>query len=224
MNRLINEAVELLDGQGFEYAICGGMAIDLFLGYESRRHGDLDILAFWNDRISIILYMQSVGYQVYEMLGGGLAHQITDINNQKYKKNNIFCTSPDCELVGITPTNEQDIYIIDFFPIGQTKLNFIELLFNHKDENYILYARNKEIKREIDKAILVKDGISFLSPELLLLYKSTDTEREGYQHDFELAISKMDHEQKEWFNKALKYMNPNGHKWLLSKITSQNGA
>lgn len=54
-----------------------------------------------------------------------------------------------------------------------------------------------------------------MAPELLLLYKSTDIEREGYQQDFELAYSKMNNEQKEWLNNALKVMNPNGHKWLL---------
>lgn len=214
MNNLLKEATELLNGQNFEYAICGGLAIDIFLGYESRTHGDIDLLAYWNDRNSIISYMQSIGFNVYEMLGGGMAHHITDINKQKHEKRNIFCSTPDCELVKLTPTDESDIYIVDFLHIGQSKLNFIELLFNDKDENCFLYARNKEIKRELDKAILTENGLSYLAPELLLLYKSTDTEREGYQQDFELAYSKMNNEQKEWLNNSLKAMNPNGHKWL----------
>lgn len=215
MNHLLKEAVDLLNGQRFEYAICGGLAIDIFLGYESRKHGDIDLHAFCNDRNSIILYMQSNDFNVYEMLGEGRAHHITDINNQIYKKRNIFCSTPDCELVKLIPTDEIDIYIIDFFHIGQSKLNFIEFLFNDKDENYFLYARNKEIKRELSKAILSENGLSYLAPELLLLYKSTDTEREGYQQDFKLLYSKMNNEQKEWFNNSLKTMYPNGHKWLL---------
>ena len=214
MNLLLKEAVELLDGQNFEYAICGGFAVDLFLGYESRKHGDIDILAYWNDRNAIILYMQSKGYEVYEMLGGGKAHHITDINVQKYEKRNIFCMMKDCELVHLYPTDEQEIYDIEFIHIGQTKLNFIEFLFNHKDETYFLYARNKEIKRELNKAILYENGTRYLAPELLLLYKSTDTERDGYQQDFELSISKMSQEQKQWLNSSLKIMNPDGHKWL----------
>ena len=99
MNKILKEAIELLKGQSFEYAICGGLAIDIFLGYESRKHGDIDLLAYWNDRNSIILYMQSIGFNVYEMLGGGMAHHITDINKQEYRKRNIFCSTPDCELV-----------------------------------------------------------------------------------------------------------------------------
>jgi hypothetical protein len=215
MNKLIDEAVQLLKGQNFEFAICGGFAIDLFLGYESRKHGDIDVMAYWNDRNSIILYMQSKGYHVYEMLGGGLAHHITDINNQLYKKRNIFCSTNDCELVELTPTDETDIYKIDFFHIGQTNLNFIEFLFNNKDEKSFLYARNHNIKRELNKAILHHNETSYLAPELLLLYKSTDAEREGYQQDFELAFSKMNDYQKEWLNNSLRIMYPNGHIWIL---------
>jgi hypothetical protein len=215
LNKLLEEAVELLKGQNFEYAICGGLAIDLFLGYESRNHGDIDILAYWNDRNSIILYIQSKGYHVYEMLGGGLAHHITDINNQQCKKRNIFCSTNDCELVHLTPTDEKDIYIIEFFHIGQSKLNFIEFLFNDKDEKSFLYARNKDIKRALNKAILHNDDISYLAPELLLLYKSTDVEREGYQQDFDLTYSKMSDEQKDWLRNSLKIMYPDGHKWML---------
>lgn len=215
MSKLLEEAVKLLNGQNFEYAICGGFAIDLFLGYESRKHGDIDILAYWKERNTIILYMQSLGYKVYEMLGGGLAHHITNIDYQKNMKQNIFCLTKDCELVEITPTDETDIYVIDFFHVGQTKLNFVEFLFNDKDENDFLYARNKAIKRELRKVILYKNDIPYLAPELLLLYKSTDTEREGYQQDFDLAFLKMKEEQKDWLNNSLKIMYPDGHKWLL---------
>ncbi len=215
MNTLLEKAVKLLKGQNFEYAICGGFAIDLFLGYESRKHGDIDILAYWKDRNSIILYMQSMGYKVYEMLGGGLAHHITDINVQEYKKRNIFCVTNDCELVKITPTDETEINSIEFFHIGQTKLNFVEILFNNKDETDFLYARNTEVKRKLSKAILHNNDIPYLAPELLLLYKSTDTEREGYQQDFDLAFCRMNEEQKDWLNNSLKIMYPDGHKWLL---------
>ena len=51
------------------------------------------------------------------------------------------------------------------------------------------------------------------APEICLLYKSTDTAREGYQQDYELAEKRMNEEQRNWFNQALMIMNPNGHKW-----------
>ena len=215
MNMLIKQANDILSGKNFEYAFCGGLAIDLFLGYNSRRHSDIDISVYWKDRSTIILYMQSLGFKIYEMLGEGKAHQVTDVNNQFYKKRNIFCCTDDCELVSFIKTNEEGIVLIDFKHIGQTKLNFIEFLFNDKTDKDFLYARNHKIKQALNSAVLCKNGIPYLSPEMCLLYKSTDTERAGYQSDYDAAISKMSKVQKEWFYQALQIMFPEGHKWGL---------
>ena len=66
----------------------------------------------------------------------------------------------------------------------------------------------------MDRAVLFSDGIPYLAPELILLYKSTDIERDGYQQDFELAYWKMDAAQKAWLRKALRQEYPEGHQWL----------
>ena len=214
MNQLIIEANDLLKNGGFEYAFCGGQAVDLFLGYESRTHGDIDICAFWNDRDKIILYMQSRGFQVYEMLGGGRAHRITDVSNQMYAKRNIFCFKEGCPLVKLYPLDEDDCCWMEFFHVGQTELDFIEFLFNDRSDANFEYARDREIERELDKALLSADGVPYMSPELCLLYKSTDTEREGYQQDFELAYEAMNDEQRDWLKNVLIKLYPQGHKWI----------
>lgn len=215
MNPLVKQANELLQGQPFEYAVCGGLAIDMFLGYESRRHGDIDILAFYPDRDKIIKYMQSMGYEVYEMLGGGKCHHITDTENQVVAKNNIFCTKGNCELVHLYPTSEKDVYFMDFEHIGLTSLNYVEFLFDEKSDTEFLYRRNHNIRLALDKAILFADGIPFLAPEVCLLYKSTDVQREGYQQDYEKATEKMSEEQRLWLNTSLIAMYPDGHKWIV---------
>lgn len=215
MNHLVYEANDILVNQSFEYAFGGGFAIDLFLGYESRKHGDIDISAYWSERDNIIKYMQSLGYEVYEMLGGGKCHHITNIDLQFKAKRNIFCCKDDCELVKLYETDEEDIYYIEFYHIGQTKLNFIEFLFNEKSDSDFIYARNSEIKRNLKDAILYSESIPYLAPEICLLYKSTDIEREGYQQDYDLAIKAMNAEQIAWFNHALALANPDGHKWMV---------
>lgn len=221
INRLIEQANELLTGGCFEYAFCGGCAVDLFLGYESRKHSDIDILAFWAERDLIILYMQSIGFITYEMLGGGKAHHITDIQQQRKEKRNIFCFKKDCELLNLSGTDEKDIYEISFKQVGQTKLNFIEFLFNDKEEDVFLYARNHDVKRNLRDAILHHQGIPYLAPEICLLYKSTDIEREGYQQDYEKAISVMDKDQTNWFDNAMQVLYPNGHRWNMKHIIEE---
>ncbi|MDD4295572.1 MAG: DUF4111 domain-containing protein [Ruminiclostridium sp.] len=213
-HRLITEANELLKLGGFEYALCGGYAIELFLNRTIRKHGDIDVSAYWQDRDKIILYMQSSGWEVYEMCGGGIAHHITDVNIQIKTKRNIFCFKEGCSLVKLSPQGETDMYYLDFDHSGQTKLDFIEFLFNSRNAESFIYARNENIMLPITKAILTQNGIPYLAPELILLYKSTDTEREGYQLDYDSAMVKMSAEQKDWLQTALKVINPSGHKWL----------
>lgn len=212
---LVTEAKKLLYGKGFKYSICGGYSIELFCDKPLRGHGDIDIAAFWCDRDEIILYMQSLGWMVYEMCGGGLAHHIKDISNQKKLKRNIFCFTEACELINLTPTGEPDMVRLDFNHGGQTKLNFIEFLFNDEKDGNFLYARNHDVSSPMDHAILHKNHIPYLAPEIVLLYKSTDTERKGYQLDYDLAMELMAPEQKEWLMAALKTMNPAGHKWIM---------
>ena len=211
---LMSQTNELLKAGGFEYAVGGGQAIDLFLGYESRTHGDIDIIAFWKDRDMIIQFMQSQGFYVYEMLGGGRAHRITDLSKQMYLKRNICCFREGCPLVKVYPLDADGCGRFEFFHVGQTELDFVEFLFNDKSETHFEYARNREIKRELGKAILFSGGVPYLCPEMCLLYKSTYTEREGYRQDFELACGAMNAEQRDWLEDALFKQNPQGHKWL----------
>ena len=214
VNHLILECNNLLKDGGFDYAFCGGYAIELFIGKAVRKHGDIDISAYWDERDKIILNMQSLGWRVYELCGGGKVHYITDVANQIKAKRNIFCMTSDCEIVSLTPIDEPDMFIVDFDPKGQDKLTFIEFLFNNKDNDCFLYARNHDISLPLSQAILTRNGVKYLAPEMVLLYKSTDTEREGYQLDYDMAMQAMSVKQKNWFAFALEAMNPDGHKWL----------
>ncbi|MFW6016158.1 MAG: hypothetical protein ACOCRK_06940 [bacterium] len=73
------------------------------------------------------------------------------------------------------------------------------------------------------KAILEKDGIEFLAPEIVLLYKSifvksnynfTKEVINNYKHDFKVVYPLMDIEQKRWLESALQKEYSKGHLWL----------
>ena len=86
MNKLVTEAHELLKNGGFEYAFCGGQALDLFLGYESRVHGDIDICAFCN-----ILYIFEWSIRI---------HTKSEPHVRRHKKDCVSacCLSLSCHL------------------------------------------------------------------------------------------------------------------------------
>ena len=214
MNPLLIECNDLLKDGGFDYTFCGGFAIELFLDKTVRNHRDIDISAFWNERDKIILFMQSHGWSVYELCGGGKAHHITDVANQIKAKRNIFCMTNDCKIVSFTTTDDPDMFIVNFDHKGQDKLTFIEFLFNNTDNDRFLYARNHDVSLPLSQAILTRHGIKYLAPEMVLLYKSTDTEHEGYQIDYDLATRAMSIERMNWLKNALETMNPDGHIWL----------
>lgn len=214
MNALIGEAFRLLTGQGFEYAICGGFALELFLNTTIRKHGDIDICAYWKDRSTIVTWMQSQGWKVYEMCGGGVVHHLTGSAVPGEDKRNILCTKGECELVSFTPRGEENMYDHTFTLCGQSSFNFVEFLFNDRAGDEFIYARNPEIRRDLSHAILARDGIPYVAPEIVLLYKSAHIQREGYQLDFDTTAPRLSTGQKTWLNHALARQYPQGHAWL----------
>lgn len=213
MNDLIYNTQKLLDNQGFDYAFCGGYGIELFLDKSIREHKDIDISASWNDRDKIIDFFLNLGWNIYELCGNSLVHKITDINHQLKIKRNIFCSKNDCDLYRLEKTNEENIFYLEFFNKNLEELNFIEFLFNRIDNLNFYYSRNKDVFLPLEKAILYNDDIPYLAPELILLYKSTDINKFGYQLDFDSAMLKMSSHQKEWLNKTLLFLY-NKHKWI----------
>ncbi|MCL2508438.1 MAG: hypothetical protein FWF05_04610 [Oscillospiraceae bacterium] len=198
---------------GVDYAVCGGYAIDLFLGQKTRPHKDLDVAVYREDRDAIVQRMLNDGWDMYEPCGCAFLHKIGGVETQKRIKSNIWCVRPDNAHYKFT-AHEKDMFAVEFDGSEQTDLDFIELLFNDRRDGEFLYAKNKDIKMKLDSAVIKVKEIPYLTPELVLLYKSTMSESPDYQLDFENASMKMNEEQRAWLNGALIRMFPRGHKWI----------
>lgn len=212
---LIAQFNDFMKNIGVEYAICGGHAIDLFIGKKTRPHKDLDAAVFWEDRDKIVQYMLIEGWDIYEPCGSEYLHKIADVPNQKRVKSNIWCVKPGNSHYKFTE-HEKDMFTVDFDNAEQVELDYIEFLFSVRKSRDFLYARNHDIKMDIVKAIMKIDDIPCLAPEIVLLYKSTAAEEPDYQLDFDNASMKMNGERSEWLKKSLSVMFPDGHKWLES--------
>lgn len=202
-----------------DYAICGGGAIDLFIGQKTRPHKDLDVSAYWENREKIVQYMLNDGWNIYEPCEYQYLHKISSIEEQKCVKSNIWCikyNNPHYEFV----ERGKDMFMVNFDGSEQTKLDFVEFLFNNRDRDHFIYERNHSIKREINKAIMKRDDILYLAPELVLLYKSTASSNLDYQLDFDNTLPNMNENQITWLKNALVYIFPVGHEWP-KKIQNQ---
>ena len=200
---------------GLDYALCGGHAIDLFLGRKTRPHKDLDVVTYWEDRDRIVHYMLNQGWDVFEPCGTEYLHKINNVSDQIRNRANIWCVKPSNQHYKFTE-HEKDMYAVDFDNSEQTELDYVEFLFNTQNDGHFLYARNHDIKLAYDKAILKIKDIPCLAPEMVLLYKSTAADDADYQLDFDNASSEMSEEQLVWLKKSLSTMFPQGHKWLGS--------
>ena len=214
MNQLILECNDLLKDRGFDFAFCGGHALDIHLGYTTRTHGDIDLSAYWEDRNKIISFMQSQDWIVYEAMGGGKIHLITDTDDQKLIKLNIFCVKEGCSFFHMELI-EDDIYKCDIDHVEQKNLDYIEFLFNKRTADEFIYSRNNEVRQRLDKAILRKNDLTYFAPELVLLYKSTDLVREENKQDFDLISPLLLDDSRQWLKNALTTAFPDGHEWIV---------
>ena len=213
MTDLIIQCNDLLKGRGFAYAFCGGHALDIYLGRTTRPHGDIDISAWWEDRDAIIAFMWSQGWSAYEGSGNGTVHLIDDLSEQMYIHPNLFFVRDGCSFFHIEH-KENQIFKCEIDHVEQKNLDFIEFLFNQCSSTEFIYRRNHAIRRSLDKAVLHRDNIPYLSPALVLLYKSTDLTRKENRLDFDMALPSLCRESKEWLENALTTAFPDGHDWI----------
>jgi len=207
MHQLIIECDGLLKDQGFDYAFCGGHALDIHIGRVTRLHGDIDLSVWWEDRERIITFMQAQSWTVYEAMGGGMIRLLTGASEPE--RRNLFCVRDDCPFFHVKPLGE-DIYHLRFRHTEQKYLNYIEFLFNMRSGTEFIYGHNETIHLALSRAILRRDGIAYFAPELALLYKSADLKRKENRRDFDAALPHLSSEGRLWLKSVL----PEGHKWI----------
>ena len=204
---------QFMAGMGVDYAICGGHAIDLFLGRKTRPHKDADVAVFWEDRDNIVRQMLDGGWELYEPCGAEGLHKITNVGEQRGIKANIWCVQRGNSHYQFTALGK-DMYAVTGDDSEQTELDYIEVLFNTRRDGKFLFARNHDIKMSLTDAVALAEGIPYLAPELVLLYKSSAADVPAYQLDFENAVPRLTAEQASWLKNALMILYPGGHPWL----------
>jgi len=214
MNLLLKNTADLVKDAPFPWAVCGGFALELFLGKELRPHGDIDLCVFEKNRDNILSYMLQKGWDVYEFRGYGRLRPL-DVSSQSETGRNLMCLGKGCDLVKFYPCEEKTLVYYKFFHTGIQRLNYLEFLFNHANDTHFIFDRERNLTRKLSKAILHRDGIPYLSPEIVLLYKASQAENADYQLDFEQAYPMLSDEQREWFLKGLRALYPDGHRWEI---------
>jgi hypothetical protein len=171
------------------WAVCGGWAIDLFLGEEARSHKDVDVSVLYRDQRALRKYMRARGWS------GEIAHdgKLTlweDGEWLELPRNTIWWKHPSYQP------------------------DFVETLFDCVDGTRYVFRPDRCITRPIEKAFLVsRDGIPYLAPEIALLYKSRHADHEHNTDDFRRSIPHLSLEQSTWLEAGIRKTMPD-HFWL----------
>ena len=166
---------EILTANDIPWAVAGGWALDLFLGRQTREHADLD-LAIW----------RSDQHKLRAALTPDWALEVADNDTLRPWSADEWLSLP--------------VHEIHARPVGGAQ-PALEFLLNERDEGAWIYRRDPVIRRDLDRAILVRDTIPFLAPEIVLLYKSRRP-RPTDEADFEVVLPALTMEQRDWLRRT----------------------
>ena len=156
--------------------IAGGWALDLYLGTQSRAHGDLDIGVLRRDITTVLAALSS--WEIVAAKDGALAPL----------------------RVGETPHSA--VHSFWCRPVGTT-LWTLELMLDECVEGAWSYRREPSIQRPFSAMIQRSpSGIPYLAPEIQLLYKARSA-RARDQADFELVGPRLGTPARTWLVDSL---------------------
>ncbi|MCD8861458.1 hypothetical protein K2V64_06360 [Mammaliicoccus sciuri] len=178
------EKLNLLMGNfNKHWFIAGGWALDLYIGRKTRHHEDIEIGIFRKDQLYLKNYFD--GWKFKKV-----------VNGQFYEWGDEFLELPIHE-----------IYIVN-----EETDEHIEILLNEFNNNEWIYRRDLRISKSLNTTYSYTElGIPYLNPEIVLLFKTSQT-REKDNQDFEFVINQLDDKKRAWLSKNLKLTNPN-HQW-----------
>lgn len=236
------QLTHLFSGAKFTWGVCGGIAIDFFVDKHTRDHKDIDLFSFFENRNDVIDFMLLKGWRVFEACGGGIQHELTKPGSQGIRLN-LYCIKPSCNEYSFTTCstkdlevsryrkddltikNLEDLYRIDsnmgyivHYEKTQTKLDYIEFLFSDRNTKTLRYADNLEAEIAWNNAILSRNGILYMCPEVVLLYKIGIVERLKKSQD--KAYRTYEEECRIDFTSVLHLMNERQRKWLNDVLIS----
>lgn len=183
-NNPVLKVAEWMGTYNRPWGVAGGWAIDLFIGHVTRDHSDIEIAIFREDQRN----MKSI---------------LNDWFFQKVVKG---------ELVD-WGTETLELPIHELHGVQEANGNRLEVLLNECEDGQWIFRREPTITFPSSSLFLAsKDGIPFLNPVIVLLYKSKNTREKDYA-DFLAVKELIDKKDKVWLCDALEIHVP-GHAWI----------
>ena len=171
------------------WAVAAGWAIDLFVGGEPREHEDLENAVARDSFPAICRALPEL-----EWFGAG------GIDGVEEK---------------IWPIDEapEELYQTWGWD-AQAECWRLDVFREPWEGETWVCRRDPAIRRPVADAIeSTADGIPYLAPEIVLLFKAKHAQRERDQHDLARALPRLDGARRRWLADAVRLVHP-GHDWI----------
>jgi hypothetical protein len=142
-------------------------------------------------------------------------------NDDILKLNGVWAVKPDSSLLKIEPRlGVSNCFNYEILNSKQQRFDFFEIIFNKQNDGHFVIdsftSQNRNITRELDKAILHSNKIPYLAPEIILFiishpaYLKSDYHREKNIIDFNSTVPFLSKDSKDWLINALEMAYPEG--------------
>lgn len=185
----VEEVAELMSDLHVPWWIAGGWAIDLFLGHQTRAHGDTDVLIRRDDQLEVQKYL--AGWDLYKTQQPGLKPWMTG-EFQSRPFDDIWCRR--------TPESPWAF----------------QLMLLDTDGDRWFFKRDSSIQEPLDELGLnTSTGIPYMRPEIQLLYKAKPQIPAKDQSDFDLVVPYMSQKALAWLLRNLEKRFSDDHLWII---------
>jgi len=181
----IARVADLMSGFRGRWALCGGWAVDAWLGRQARDHHDVDIAVFQDDLAALLDHF--AGWQL-------LAHDsVAPDSTEEWDGRRLYLPAQIHARPG------------DGFEI--------DLQVNESSGGAWVLSREPALARAMRRCVEKPEwGLPTLLPEIVLFYKARES-RTKDQADFRVLLPRLTENQRLWLLKAIAQVQP-GHPWL----------
>lgn len=167
------------------WCVVGGHAVDLFIGEETRSHEDLEIAIPRADFPALRSHLSP--------------HQFYVVHRGTVRK---------------LPRNDQAASEAHQYRLLDAQANEwrMDVMLEPGDRETWIFRRDERVRAARARLLSSVEGVPFLNPEAVLLYKAK-AHRPKDDRDFALLKSRLDSAARCWLRDTLQLVHP-GHEWI----------
>ena len=185
----VTEADSIFRGLPVVWWVAGGWAVDAFLGYQSREHGDLDVTILRRDQLTVQGHLAN--WELHAAVGGGKLSPWQAGYELPPAVHDVWCRR------------------------DKTAPWSLQLMLDKAEGDEWFFRRDDRVHRPLGSLIRRVDGIPYLAVEVQLLHKARDHDLAKNAADFRSCVPRLRADEKLWLTDALKVAHP-GHVWITS--------